>query len=137
MTGEDAGNQVEQADAVTGRHSEQPALGFFIRPQIDARRNRKAFDTARHAALTGYGKRALLFNRATQFGLNHGSQLAEMLTQVRTDHLERVQRIAVFGGVYLGIQNAETCLVEVTTDTRKKIWHIRRVDQYLHAFASR
>ena len=57
-----------------------------------------------------------------------------MFGQGGRDHLEGVQRVAVAGGVDLGIQNAEAGLVEVTTDTGKQVGLVGGIDQHLHAF---
>ena len=60
-----------------------------------------------------------------------------MHIQHRRHHLERVERVTVFGGVDFRVLDAEFCLVKVSAYARKQIWLIWRVDHHLQAFAQR
>ena len=58
-----------------------------------------------------------------------------MLGQGGGDHLEGVERMAVAGGVHLGVEDAEAGLVEIAADAGEQVGLVEGVHQHLHAFA--
>ena len=57
-----------------------------------------------------------------------------MHVQQRRNHLESIQGITVFGGMYFGIQNAEFGLVKVAANAREQIRLVGCVHHELQAF---
>ena len=84
-------NRIQQAGAVAGRDVEQPVLRLLVRAQGDARRNRKAFDPARHPAFGRLGQRPGCSDGQRQLGLQHAGQGLVMLFHAgRCDHLKGI-----------------------------------------------
>ena len=53
------------------------------------------------------------------------------------DDLKSIESVTIASGVNLGVQDAETGLVEITANTRKQIGLVWCVDHHLQAFTQR
>ncbi len=135
MVRQHACHRIQQAGAVARRDVEHPALRLVVRHQADARVDRKAAHAARHAALARRRQRAGLFERLGKAGLDHAHQVAVVLRRKGGHDLEGVERVAVAGGVHLGVDDAERRLVEVAADAHEQVGLVGRVDDHLQAFA--
>ena len=138
VTGQYAGDRIQQPRAVAGRYVEQPVLGFFVGPQGHAGSDREALDPPRYAALGRKREGSCIGNRQCQVGLQHAGQRLVMFFHTGgRDHLKGVERVALPGGVHPGINDAERGLVKVAANAGKQIGLVRGVNQHLQSLAQR
>src|SRR5689334_12929105 len=89
-----------------------------------------------YPSLRGQLERRTLGQRASQFELDVANRLAVAGVRVRrVVHDEGVQRVAVPGCVYLGLEDRQVGAAEEAADPREQLFLVRQIDHQLQSRA--